>query len=425
MREKIIDITWMLYGHGGKLVFQTSYFLLLAFLLGPSEYGVYVTIAALIVILSPFCGVGFNSLITKVISTEIKRFPEVFGNAIKITIYSYFILLCIGTSIIFILYKDPIYAMKLFIILSLADLLLLKFSEMSAQIFIANGKVKVSAHIQNFISVVRFLSVLIYYFLYRETYISESVINWAIIYFGSSLLFTMFVFTFTLFKNEKPKLKEKIRISGIKEGIYFSIGLSSQGVYNDVDKTIMGRYSNPEMTGYYGFAYKMLDVLFIPIKAILALTFPKFFKIGNIEGIQGTNKFSKKLLVPLMIYNVLSCLIAFIVVPVILKNLFEGKYEDSIILFLWLIPIVFLRNIHYVYADALTGAGFQKERSYIQIFVAVINLLLNIYFIRKYDVYGAIIVSILSDAIMVILIFSLVRYKLAHKNKETNERINL
>ncbi|MGE6375503.1 lipopolysaccharide biosynthesis protein [Peribacillus muralis] len=425
MREKILDITWMLYGHGGKLVFQTGYFLLLAFLLGPREYGVYVTIAALIVILGPFCGVGFNSLITKVISTDNHRFPCVFGNAIKVTIYSYFFLLVIGTMIIFIVYKNPFYAIKLFLILSFADLLLLKFSEMSAQIFIARGKVKASAHIQNFISVVRFLSVLIYYFLFTEEYISKSVINWAIIYFVSSLLFTILVFTNTLLKNEKPKLKEKITIGGIREGVYFSIGLSSQGVYNDVDKTVMGRYSNSEMTGYYGFAYKMLDVLFIPIKAILALTFPKFFKIGSLEGIQGTNKFSKKLLGPLMIYNTLSCLIAFIFVPIILKNLLNGRYEDSINLFLWLIPIVFLRNIHYVYADALTGAGFQKERSYIQIFVAVLNLILNIYFIRKYDVYGAITVSILSDAIMVILIFALVRYKLVNKTNVTPERINL
>lgn len=41
----------------------------------------------------------------------------------------------------------------------------------------------------------------------------------------------------------------------------------------------MGKYTNLETTGQYGFAYKVLDVLFIPIKAILAITFPMFLNM--------------------------------------------------------------------------------------------------------------------------------------------------
>jgi len=411
MKKNISSISWSLYGQGGRLVFQTGYILSLAFILGPREYGIYISIGALIIILGPFCGVGFNSLLTKVISTDLKRFPTVFGSAIKITVYSYILLLIFGITIVLLLYEFSIDTIILFFILSIADLLLLKFSEMAAQIFISKGEVKISAHIQNLISVTRFASVGVYYILTKEQYILENINYWAFIYLFFSFILFVFISIYTIQKNDLPVFKGRINIDDVKEGIFYSIGLSSQGVYNDIDKTLMGKYSSMETTGFYGFAYKMMDILFIPVKAVLAIAFPKFFKIGSSQGILGTAKLSRKLLKYSLIYNFVICLIAFYTVPYILENLLNGIYFESTVLFQLLLPIVFLRNIHYIFADALTGAGYQKERSFIQISVASINFVLSLYFISKFDVYGAIIVSIFSDLIMVILILLLVKFK--------------
>lgn len=411
MKEKYKNIFWVMYGQGGRLIFQTAYVLLLAFIFGPKEYGTYVTVSALIIILSPICGLGFNSILTKIIATNDNRFPAIFGNTIKITLYSYVILIILGEIIIFTLYKEPSIAMMLFLFLSLADLLLLKLCEMAAQIFIAREKVKISAHIQNLISLIRFFSVIIIYLISLRVELSISLIQWSLFYFILSFLFTSIVLIYTLKNNKKPIFKEKIRFSLIKEGVFFSIGLSSQGIYNDVDKTIIGKYASAETTGFYGFAYKILDVLFIPIKAILSLYFPKFFKVGKQEGIKGTSKLAKKLLVPLTVFNIFICLLAFYTIPYLLSNFFGGQYIGSIEIFKWLLPIVFLRNIHYILADALTGAGYQKERSIVQVIVAVINFILNVIFIKLYAVQGAIFVSILSDALMVTLIFILLLMK--------------
>lgn len=122
------------------------------------------------------------------------------------------------------------------------------------------------------------------------------------------------------------------------------------------------------------------------------------------------------LLLPLLI---LICVLSFYFVPPLIKLIFDNKYLESISMFKLLLPIVILRNIHYILADAVTGAGYQKERSIIQIIVAILNFLLNIYFISQFQVMGAIIVSIVSDLLMVVFVAILIL------NKLKDDKINL
>jgi O-antigen/teichoic acid export membrane protein len=49
---------WMMAGQGFSVVIQAAYFVLLARLLGSTEYGVYAGAAALGFIVSPYCDLG-------------------------------------------------------------------------------------------------------------------------------------------------------------------------------------------------------------------------------------------------------------------------------------------------------------------------------------------------------------------------------
>ncbi|WYU51537.1 oligosaccharide flippase family protein [Bacillus sp. FSL K6-0047] len=412
-------ILWMIYGQGGRMVFQTFYFLLLAVVLGPTDYGAFVIVSSILIILGPFCGMGFNSILTRDISAGKNNFPELFGSAIKVTFYSYFCLLLIGEFIILLIFGNEnnygIIAL-MFLILSVADLFFLKLNEMSAQIYIAKNYVKRASHIFNFISLSRFLSVFsIFLFANSE---NAMLIMWVITYFAFSLILSIVVYIGTLRKVESPVFSIPLKMSQLKEGVFFSIGLSSQGVYNDIDKTLLGRFESANVTGHYGFAYKVLDVLFIPVKAILALTFPMFFKVGEKEGVYGTYRLAKKVLIPLFFYCIASVIIAYYFFPIIIELVFPA-YTDSIKYFTLLLPIVVLRVFHYVFADALTGAGFQKERSYVQIFIAVFNFLLSFILILTFSIYGAIYASLISDALMLLTI-SLLLLKKVKNEKSRN-----
>jgi O-antigen/teichoic acid export membrane protein len=68
----------------------------------------------------------------------------------------------------------------------------------------------------------------------------------------------------------------------------------------------------------------------------------------------------------------------------------------------WLSPILLFRSVHYFLSNSLTGADFQGVRSAIQVAVAVVNLLLNLWLIPAYSWRGAAWASLASDGLLMI-----------------------
>jgi O-antigen/teichoic acid export membrane protein len=79
---------------------------------------------------------------------------------------------------------------------------------------------------------------------------------------------------------------------------------------------------------------------------------------------------------------------------------------------LWLAPIPLLRACHYFLADALTGAGHQRARSVVQIVVAAVNVLLNLWIIPIYSWEGAAWTSLGCDALLALgLLWAIIRIR--------------
>jgi len=73
-----------------------------------------------------------------------------------------------------------------------------------------------------------------------------------------------------------------------------------------------------------------------------------------------------------------------------------------------------LKAIHYFGADALTGAGHQGYRTVVQVGIAALNILLNLWLIPLYSWRGAAIATIVSDGLMGVAIWTLVWYLARH-----------
>ena len=63
-----------------------------------------------------------------------------------------------------------------------------------------------------------------------------------------------------------------------------------------------------------------------------------------------------------------------VAVAPVLPHILGSKYEAVVPAVRWLALIPLLRCIHSFLADALSGAGLQRTRTGIQVFVAVINI---------------------------------------------------
>ena len=88
----------------------------------------------------------------------------------------------------------------------------------------------------------------------------------------------------------------------LREGFYFSTSLSAQTIYNDVDKTMLARLATLDAAGIYAAAYRLIDIAFLPIRALLAAAYPSFFRHGE-DGIAGSLGFARRLMPKPLMYS--------------------------------------------------------------------------------------------------------------------------
>ena len=192
----------------------------------------------------------------------------------------------------------------------------------------------------------------------------------------------------------------------MREGAYFSITLSSQNIYNDIDKTMLARLATLEAAGIYGAAYRIIDVSFTPVRSLLYASYARFFQSG-VSGIRGTLAFSVKLLPYAVGYGLLASLVLFLFAPV-LPYILGKEYTETVLALRWLSLLPLLKSIHYFAADSLTGAGFQGTRSICQLVTAFLNVGLILWLIPAYSWRGAAWASIATDLVLALAMWGLV-----------------
>jgi O-antigen/teichoic acid export membrane protein len=90
----------------------------------------------------------------------------------------------------------------------------------------------------------------------------------------------------------------------------------------------------------------------------------------------------------------------------------------------WLAVLPVLKSIHYFFADALTGAGYQGVRAAAQIFVALTNVGLNFWLIPVYSWRGAAWSSIACDGLLAISLYVALRVVLRRSQPTTGDKRN-
>ncbi len=382
----------MLLGFGVRLGVQFSYFVLLARILGPQQYGAFVGIASLITVLSPFASWGSGNILIKHASRDPGLFKKYWGAALATTLASGGML----TGLAFLL-SGLIFtwetALTLALPIALGDLIGVRLADVSGQAFQSRERLSRTSALWVLISVSRLLGVLVLYALPEV-----SVARWALLYAGSGLLAGALGVAWVTRELGFGPLSLAPMRGEWREGFYFSISLAAQGAYNDLDKTLLSRFVSDAVAGSYTAAYRVLDAAFVPMRALLYATYPRFFREGK-RGLEGSRAFALKLLSWGLAAGGLGTALALGLAP-LLPTLLGSGYALSAAVLPLLAPILLFRALHYLAADALTGAGYQGLRSLVQVGIAFLNLGLNLWWIPLFGWKGAVWSSLASDGLL-------------------------
>jgi O-antigen/teichoic acid export membrane protein len=383
------NAAWLFAGQGLSFVVQGFYFIVLARLLGTTQYGLLAGAIALVGIVSQYSSLGSGLLFLRYVSADHNRLRIYWGNVLmSVFLLGGLLVVCLR---LFGRWFVGAASVPLLFPLAISDCLFQQLTSCAGQVFQTFEKMKYSAALTLLNSVSRcILAIAMLVVLGRASAWQWAIGTLAVSFVSACAGFAIVTRFFGL-----PSFSPALLFKRSGEGFVFAISGSTTAVYNDIDKVVLSHFGMNQANGIYSMAYRVVNIGSMPIASIVGAAFPRFFREGA-KGIRGTVPMARALLRRTAVLGVGISIGMFVFAPVI-PHLVGKSYAESVIALRWLCLIPFFRCFHLSAGDALAGAGHQRSRLVSQSVAAIGNLLLNLYLVPRYSWYGAAWASLATD----------------------------
>jgi O-antigen/teichoic acid export membrane protein len=370
---------------------QAIYFVVLARLLGRPQYGILAGAVALVSMFTQYSGMGSGLVFLRYVSQDHSKFKEYWGNILASVGV-------VGGITVVALYFFAKWAFgetvdgRMLLFLAVGDCICGQVTTSAAQVFQAFEKMRVTAGLNFLTNVLRLaLAGGMTVTMHGATATNWALASLCVSFAGAVIAIVKVTQTFGT-----PTFSLRLLLSRLAEGLVFAVSGSTTTIYNDVDKVMLGHYGMSAANGIYSMAYRVVNICTIPIGSIHSAAFPRFFREG-IAGARATSPIALRLLKRSTVLAAIGAVCMYLCAP-LLPRLAGHVFGDSTAALRWLCLIPLLRCFHLSAGDALAGAGLQRFRLVSQFLAAIGNFCLNLYLIPKYSWIGAACSSLLTDA---------------------------
>lgn len=204
-----------------------------------------------------------------------------------------------------------------------------------------------------------------------------------------------------------------------RAGSAFAVNEVSAAVQANVDKTMLVSFGFDEEAGIYAAGYRIVAYAMMPIGAVLAGSYPEFFRRGGV-GLASAMEYSRDLRPRIIALGILSGVTAVLVSPIAawaLADQFGGVVP--VVVALSVLPLI--KGLQNVSADVLTGSGEQPFRAKAVVATALLNVLLNLALIPAFTWKGAVAATYVSEIVLLFVI--VVRIRALYRRRQTGEVI--
>jgi len=379
----------MFIGQGLTLLIQAAYFILLARLLGVREYGVFAGAFAFVSLATPYSALGSGLVFMQHVSSNAQNFAAYWGNILLST-------LCGGILISALLcviaprFLNPESA-SIVLMVALGECLCRQLVLCIGQMFQAFEQLRITAATASIASFLRLLAVGILALLFHRA----TAWQWALTSLLVSVVAGLIASGVVMALYGRPRFQPRLLLSRLGEGMNFSLAGSSQFAYNDIDKVMLSHYGMNLANGIYTMAYRIVDFTTVPITAMDSAALPHFFRKSQ-EGVAAVRGLSARLAWRAALIGALAAACMFVAAPLI-PYVFGKEFGESVAAFRWLSLIPVFRGVHQLTGSAITGMGFQRYRTIVQLVAAAFNFALNLWLIHGYGWLGAAWASLATD----------------------------
>lgn len=393
------NVAALLAGQVSKLIIQAVYFVVLARMLGATGYGAFAAVIALAALVSPFSSLGTNTLMVKSVARNAANAPAEWKRSLLYTVAGglfFSLLLAVLSAQIA---PQGVSALTLFA-LAVADLVGLRLVDLVGSVWQSLGHNRALAILPSLTNLLRLIAALLMWLVAEQS----SLETWAAVYLLATLPLGIFVAVQTTYKLGYFKGAAKITFGEVKEGFLYSTALASQNIYNDIDKAMLGRIVSATSAGVYSAAYRIIDMAYAPIRSVSAAAYPLYFREGQ-GGLRSALALTRKISPMVLGYAVVGSIGVAWAAP-LAPMILGSDYIPAVDFIRLMSGLIILRSLTFLAADALTGSGHQKYRTSVQVAIAALNVLLNLWLIPHHGIVGAVISTLACEAILAVLLWS-------------------
>lgn len=360
--------------------------------LGSEIFGFYSFIVAFVTLFSLFADFGLDTLFVRDVAKDKKLmnhyFSNIFGMKILLSIFSYFLVICIAS---FIGYPDQV--INLLMILSVT-LILDTFANQYISVFRALEDMKYISYAQIAQNIFKiFSSIGIILAGYGLTGLMS-------VFVAASLLKLVILIRFT---NKKKILKLRIKFDFheweelIKNSYPFALLSIFVIIYFRIDTIMLERMTNLNVVGWYNAAYSILVLLIHLPQIFTGVIFPTMssLEISSKPKLREVYTQSFRFLV---VFGVLFSMGGILLAKPIIRLLYGAAYTPAVfplqILLFTLLPL---------FISSLTSNVINIYRPKTNLLIAAIimlpmNIILNLILIPIYSLSGAAIATLITES---------------------------
>lgn len=388
---------WMGLAHGGRLLIQLSYFVLLTRTLGVSEFGVFAGVVAGVNLISPLAGWGSGNILIMQVSRDAALFRDYWSKALRITVTSGLCLSVLATLVaaMFLKVKIPLLVI---LFVTIADLVFGRLTDIASQASQAFEHMNRTAASQLSAQVARFIAAVVFVFIG-----DANLQTWASLYLAAGLIASLTsVIRVSMAYGWPSWTKTRVSVTGF----YFSLSMIAKNLYGDVDKILLLNMGTAEATGVYSAAHKVINASFAPVQALMAASYSRFFREGG-AGIHGAVALARKLL-PFSAGYSLIVGFGFLILAPVAPLVLGADLGDTVHVLRLLAFVPLVQSLHHMAADTLTGAGYQKLRSLVQVVIGILNVCLNVVWLPVHSWRGAAWATLICESLLASVLWSYV-----------------
>jgi O-antigen/teichoic acid export membrane protein len=361
-----------------RLAGQLGYFLLVARALGPHDYGMVASVFALLVVFGSFSSWGSDHILIRTVTAAPERFRDYFGNALLMTAAT---VLPLGLFV----YGAQAVAVGMaplpFAAFAVGELFFTRLLACSVACFMAFERGGDLFVVNSFFSLTRLgtcaAAILLSYPLTLEI--------WAEWYLAGVAFCGVAVIGYTIWRLGPPRwfvARDEIGL-----GFHFCLLYTADAAVRDIDKPLVAYFAGASVAGIYNAAFRIVDATTVPMRAMAASFYARFFKHGH-HGIERSFQFALKVL-PLSLGYAVFAGLALSFGADFLPLLLGEKFRAAVPVTSTLAFLPVFWGLTSLGGDILTSAGRQRTRALVMVCLSLAPILLSGLLVPRFGALGA------------------------------------